>query len=496
VAAAATAPEGDTELAADAGSEAEAAEGETVELTAAPSEATEGLQETDLGVSARGRRRRRRRRRRGRGKGDESGAQAAGDGEPEADGADTGEPGAVSADGEAATDDEAGAKRRRRRRRGGRGKKPEAEPVEQHVSQDQIIIDIDESELEVVRDEFGEIDELDDLTLKGRRRGVIDALQDEVELEDMSDKDKPADAAADDDGNEGDEDTGDDDGNEGDEIVVDGESSEAVDDKEAKKRKRRRRRRKKKPAEEVVTPELTAPPHKDFWEVWSTKFTFREFEDDQFRGGTEAIVDEPDPEPEVDFEFSGEPRRKCRSRRGGERNRGDRGGSERGSNDRPPRTVVNGSGATGDASKPGADTGPMVTVALNVGRTHGKKSAHVRELLASDFGLEGRSVRNLTVKETLTEFRVSTTAFESLKAAVLGYVFDDIELELTVVDAAELETAPEAAAPEAVATADSNPDAGPSEDPAATESEEAAVPDAAVLANVPDGDGEPPQPEV
>lgn len=351
------------------------------------------------------------------------------------------------------------------------------------MSQDQIIIDIDENELEVVRDEFGEIDELDDLTLKGRRRGVIDALQDEVELEDMSEEDTPeADPAA-----EGEDPAEDEAAEDGDDVAADGESSEDIDDKEAKKRKRRRRRRKKKPAEELVAPELTAPPHKDFWEVWSTKFTFREFEDDQFRGGTEAIVDEPEPDPEPEpesaAETSGEPRRKRRSRRGGgDRNRGERSGSDRGSTDRPPRTVVNGSGSTRDPAKIGADDGPMVTVALNVGRTHGKKSAHVRELLASDFGLEGRSVRNLTVKETLTEFRVSTTAFESLKAAVLGYVFDDIELELTVVEAAEQEAAPAAADPEVA--------------PPSAEASEAAVPDAAVLTNASEGDGEPPQPEV
>ena len=29
-------------------------------------------------------------------------------------------------------------------------------------------------------------------------------------------------------------------------------------------------------------PELTAPPHKDFWEVWANKFTFKDFEDDTY----------------------------------------------------------------------------------------------------------------------------------------------------------------------------------------------------------------------
>lgn len=495
LAASANDPEGDTEVAAGE----EGVQDESAELTAAPSEATEGLQQTDEGVSARGRRRRRRRRR-GKGKSDEASTQeAAGAEGGEASSTDGSQPEGVSADSGSSQDEDANGKRRRRRRRGGRGKRPEAEtgtatetkPVQQHVSQDQIIIDIDQTELAVVRDEFGEIDELDDLTLKGRRRGVIDALQDEVELEDMSEKDTPAPAAPSEDA-EADETETDEDA---DGVAADGAEGDDPDDKEAKKRKRRRRRRKKKPAEEVVTPELTAPPHKDFWEVWSTKFTFREFEDDQFRGGTEAIVDEPDPEPESEPANSsgGEPRRKRRSRRGGgDRNRNDR-GSDRNDAERSPRTVVNGSSAGRDPARIGAEDGPMVTVALNVGRTHGKKSAHVRELLASDFGLEGRSVRNLTVKETLTEFRVSTTAFESLKAAVLGYVFDDIELELTVIEAAELESV---AAPEAEASSnETTVSADPADDAGETPPDPAA-PDAALLATAPDEDTEPPQPEV
>lgn len=437
-------------------------------LVAAPCESTEGFTETHDGVSARGRRRRRRRRRRGgRGKGE--GESTSEDAVETRDAGEQSESEAVSADSESSDAEGSGGKRRRRRRRGGRGKKTEA--IEQHVSQDQIIIDIDESELEVVRGEFGEIDELDDLTLKGRRRGVIDALQDEVELEDMSEEDTPADAEDpedpdDDDATEAEEgaDEGTDDGadeeddNADEAAAASDESDEPVDAKEEKKRKRRRRRRKKKKAE-AAPPELTAPPHKDFWEVWSAKFTYTEFEDDTFRGGTEAIEDEPEPEPA--------PKRKRRSRKSAAEDK--------------------------DPAKIGVEDGPMVTVSLNVGRSHGKKSAHIRELLASDFGLEGRSVRNLTVKETLTEFRVSTSAYDSLQAAVLGYVFDDIELELTVVEAApEPEPATETAAS---ASEEEVEEAGDDEAaPAQEQTDEAAVP-AEVLAAA-DGEPDPPQPEV
>ncbi|MEM6295246.1 MAG: DEAD/DEAH box helicase [Myxococcota bacterium] len=409
---------------------------ETVLDAEAPTQSAE----TDDGASARGRRRRRRRRRRG-GRG---GAEGSASAESSA-GEDAGTEGSADeTDGDAVAADADGdgkSKRRRRRRRGGRGKKAEA--VKAHVPQDQIIIDIDENELEVVRNEFGEVDELDDLTLKGRRRGVIDQLQDEVELEDMSEEDTPpedaeTDEAPEDADGDADADT------ETDEDGADDEAAagEDEDPKEAKKKKRRRRRRKKKKTEEPA-PELTAPPHKDFWEVWAAKFNYKEFEDEIFRGGTEAIEDEPDPPPP--------PPRKPRNRE-------------------PARPKVE------------VEDGPMVTVSLNVGRSHGKKSAHIRELLASDFGLEGRSVRNLTVKETLTEFRVTTTAHESLKAAVLGYVFDDIELELTLIEGPEEpETATEAA-PEAQAEA-------------APESEDADA-DAAIVPPVAEGEPEPPQPEL
>ncbi len=383
------------------GAAVEADGSDAAPVVAAPGSGGE-MERTDDGTTARGRRRRRRRRRRG-GRSE--------DGEAATTEAETSGPSAPLEASEASDEDgeegEDGQKRRRRRRRrgGGRGKKTES--VKAHVSQDQIIIDIDESELEVVRDEFGEIDELDDLTLKGRRRGVIDALSDEVELEDMSDEDgsngsrssqtsETEDDEGDDTNESGSDDAGDDESDAehsdseeaDDELAADGDDDDA---KAEKKKKRRRRRRRKKKVEETP-PELTAPPHKDFWEVWASNFTYQEFEDETFRGGTEAIEDEPDPPPPP-------PAPKARPRR----------------------------------RAPVVDEGPLVTVSLNVGRTHKKKAAHIRELLSADFGLEGRAVRNLTVKETLTEFRIAHGAYERLSQGMLGYVFDDIELELILV---------------------------------------------------------------
>lgn len=449
----------------EAGDDASATD-ETIESIEAHSpEGTQSVGAHD-GASARGRRRRRRRRRRGGGNkdGENTESQAT---EARTSQGDAAAPATVSADTEDGEDDGADgakSKRRRRRRRGGRGKKAEA--VNTHVPQDQIIIDIDESELEVVRGEFGEIDELDDLTLKGRRRGVIDQLQDEVELEDMSDQDGPrepegteeSDGSAsqggrdDDEGTTGDSANGDE---SDDEAGSEGDEADEVDDeREAKKKKRRRRRRRKKKSEEpAAAPELSAPPHKDFWEVWAAKFTYTEFEDETFRGGTEAIEDEPEPPPR--------PRAKPPA---------------------PRRPKLE-------------DQGPLVTVSLNVGRSHGKKAAHIRELLSSDFGLEGRSVRNLTVKETNTEFRVSAGALEQLQAALLGYVFDDIELELETLADEE-----DAAATDAAATASTPPQDASTQDAPSQDTSESVTTNAAdadpPVPPVADGDNEPPQAEL
>jgi hypothetical protein len=172
------------------------------------------------------------------------------------------------------------------------------------LNQDQIVIDIEESELEVVRSEFGEIDEFDDLTLKARRRAVIDVLQDEVELEDVTSEDDESNGeVGDDDASNGEDEDGDvareaedaDRKGQGEDVAdsaavasdaAPGDAARAApveapaEPRGTKKRRRRRRRKRSEP--NLPDPELTAPPHKDFWEVWAARFSFRDFEDEVY----------------------------------------------------------------------------------------------------------------------------------------------------------------------------------------------------------------------
>ncbi|MEZ4453526.1 MAG: DEAD/DEAH box helicase [Nannocystaceae bacterium] len=318
-------------------------------------EAPEGEANADAAGDPNKRRRRRRRRgKRRREDGEavealDAGTEAAEDAPPsgaeidgEADG-ETDEVDALATD--PATAGEAGSgdrRRRRRRRRGAGGARPAPAPAAvvapappiPRVSQDEIIIDIDEEELDVVRDHFGEVDELDELTVKGRRRAVIDALHEEMEIEDLSDRDAhdqasapaeptPAVSAADDASPASDDsgafrtidgaseavhdaagalEVGDAEEvaaaevsesesieaeSESESIEAESEAAESEADDEAdeggdapRKRRRRRRRRKAAPIE---MPDLTAPPHKDFWEVWAARYTFEDFEDHRFQ---------------------------------------------------------------------------------------------------------------------------------------------------------------------------------------------------------------------
>jgi superfamily II DNA/RNA helicase len=408
-------------------------------------------------TSSGGRRRRRRRRRRGGGAPSEA-AQGAGatgeaDDEDEDGDAEGTERTAAGASPQSKAEGEGGRRRRRRRgrRRGkdrddreqdrdrdrgrDRDRDREAAPPPQHVSQDEIVIDIDENELEVVRDEFGEIDELDELTLKGRRRGVMDALEEEVELEDMSGRDAPpAEPATSAQSTEAAQDLGDDD--EGDEDDEPGAESRASDedDEDAQKRRRRRRRRRKK-KEPPPPPELTAPPHKDFWEVWAAKFSYTDFEDTPFF----AHNDIP-PEPEEPEEP--EPRPAPR----GERRR----------TPAPLAPVI-------DFSEP--EEAEWVTVRLNVGRKHGKKAAHVRELFAEHYGLGGRAIRNLTVGEASTKLRMGAQAYGRAMEREGAPEVDGVELQLTLLEGAAAEadedlpsSAPRAAQPASAARVEPEPE--------------------------------------
>jgi ATP-dependent RNA helicase DeaD len=288
-----------------------------------------------------------------------------------------------TAQGEASAAD-GGARRRKRRRRRRRSDPPPSVPAVPHVPQDQIVIDIEASELEVVREEFGEIDELDDLTLKARRRAVIDVLQDEMELEDVSERDAHGEEVENDEENGEDEedDSSPAEAAEPTEEAPSEASGDAAPDQaeqtaepekqaEPPKKKRRRRRRKKKKKEDVPIPELTAPPHKDFWEVWAEKFSFRDFEDEVF--GPAAPVDEPEEAPAVAEWVSG-----------------------------------------GDE-----DEQDFVSVVLNIGRTHGMKAMQIRDLLRAQVGLAGKAIRDLTVHDTSTVFRIHPQRVERV-AEVLG----------------------------------------------------------------------------
>jgi ATP-dependent RNA helicase DeaD len=314
-----------------------------------------------------------------------------------------GGPEGASADVEGEGDGSRRRRRRRRRRRGGAAPAPEAAPPPVAASQDTIIIDIDEAELDVVRTEFGEIDELGDLTLKGRRRAVIEELAEEVVLEDMSGRDAELRAAEDEDAEGEAEDEQE---PEAQATAAPGEPAPATpagvapeaaplpvaepaaeespdepgaaDQAGPAQRKRRRRRRRKKAP--LPAPELTAPPHKDFWEVWAAKFTWRDFErpDD-----SAAPIEEPPPPP-----------------------REDRGPVD-----------------------DGVDEGELVLVQLDIGRAHGLKSADVRRLLDAR-GLRGRSVKDLTVRDQDTRFRMPAAHFEEARTRLNAEPLDGRSLVL------------------------------------------------------------------
>jgi hypothetical protein len=324
-------------------------------------------------------------------------------------------------------------KRRRRRRRAGSGGGEDAaaalpqttlESVQPKplLSQDQIVIDIDESELEVVRDQFGEIDELDDLTLRGRRRAVLDDLADEVELEDLTGYDRaqePASEGDDDDDGDGSETAAD-----ADDSGADAASDSDTSEEAAAKKKRRRRRKKKAP---LVIPELMVPPHKDFWEAWSAKYNYTEFEDDalpsthpELAARLQIEPPEPPPRPTPPQEPQSAPRERV-ARNSQPRGRSIAAGAAAPAASRAPAVAFEPLGSADDDAD-------YVRVRLAAGRSHGVKSAQVRELLASRAGLTGRGVRDLTVRDVLTWFRVPAARVEDLQAALAGLTFAGIDL--------------------------------------------------------------------
>jgi hypothetical protein len=306
-------------------------------------------------------------------------------------------------------------KRRRRRRRGKSSDEGETETetdndndndndngvelVEesQRVSQDEIIIDIDEQELTAVRDEFGEIDEFDELTLKGRRRAVLEDLTEEMEVEDLTDRD-----AEDEDDEDGELESEPevngwelassatpalDDGTEGTDDGTEPTTDQAADS-QGRKKKRRRRRRKKTPA---PAPELTCPPHKDFWEVWAAKFSAKDFQrDEDSKDSDETVEDEPAPVVVVETLLESEI----------------------------------------PLIEDAPDEDSLVRVGLNIGRRHGHKAAHVRALLRRLTGLHGKAVKDLTVRDRSSLFRMDIRHFETVVARLDGSVVEQVSLTL------------------------------------------------------------------
>jgi ATP-dependent RNA helicase DeaD len=389
-----------------------------------------------------GRRKRRRKRRRGRRDGDApvDGA-APTDVADDSDDADDDEPIAeAAAPVEAAApavdaDGGEGRRRRRRRRRGARDgaesrpveaeapAAPQGVPVEpaRRLTQDEIIIDIDENELAVVQDEFGEIeDEFDEFALMDRRQAVIETLQEEVELEDVSrgDAGRLDVADADDGGDEEDDESEPADAEASPEAApaageaADAESSDADADASDDARKKRRRRRRKKPAP-LVMPELTAPPHKDFWEVWASKYTFQDFEDGKFVSPNPVPeVEEEPPPPEKPARPAAPPPRASAPRPA------------------PPRPAPSRAAVPAAAE---ADDAEFAKVCLNLGRTHGHKAATIRALLRDHLALEGRAIRDLTVRDADTLFRVHHGEVERIQGALASVREGDVQLAIAPV---------------------------------------------------------------
>ncbi|WP_181233768.1 DEAD/DEAH box helicase [Enhygromyxa salina] len=400
-------------------------------------------EQDDVTADGSPRRKRRRRRRRRGGKSDGEQAPASTQAPSEAFSAR-----ARASDG--AARGEGGSRRRRRRHRGDDAPRDEVAPEPPRVSQDEIVIDIDIDELSAVRTEFGEIDELDELTLKGRRRAVLDDLTDEVEVEDLTERDAEDDGDTEQDGDDELE-TGDHEPSGEQPLAADpgvasspadadalsvaaaptsdgpvaeaqpaaaagseaSEDAEDAEDAEGDKKKRRRRRRRKKAA--VVTPELTCPPHKDFWELWAGKFTAADFvrEEDSKDAETEADAEDED---EVEVARPAAPF-----------------AAPEAEDSLVPLIPVIQDAPVDDS---------LVRVGLNIGRRHGHKAAHVRALLRRLTGLHGKAVKDLTVRDDNSLFRMDVRHFETVVARLDGSVVDSIELTLVQISDLDADAAP------------------------------------------------------
>lgn len=112
----------------------------------------------------------------------------------------------------------------------------------------------------------------------------------------------------------------------------------------------------------------------------------------------------------------------------------------------------------------GAADDTWVNVRLSLGRSHAKKAADIRDLLADRTGLTGRAVRNLTVGDRDTEFQIGRRTWERVSQALRGVVIDGVAADvtlLTVDPPPETAGAAEAAATDEVAGTTSTEGAEP-----------------------------------
>ena len=81
-----------------------------------------------------------------------------------------------------------------------------------------------------------------------------------------------------------------------------------------------------------------------------------------------------------------------------------------------------------------ADDGEFIKVCLNLGRSHGHKAATLRGLLRDSLGLEGRAIRDLTVRDVDTLFRVHQDELPRIQGALASVRGGDAPLTIQAVE--------------------------------------------------------------
>ncbi len=141
---------------------------------------------------------------------------------------------------------------------------------------------------------------------------------------------------------------------------------------------------------------MTCPPHKDFWEIWAAKYSAADFQ----REEDSRPEPEPDPVPApASRAFTAEP---------------------------APESDVPLLETNGDAT--------WIRVSLNVGRRHGHKSAGVRALLKRLTGLHGRAIKDLTVRDSTSLFRMDESHLEGVATNLDGNLVGEVNLSLLKID--------------------------------------------------------------